>query len=207
MSRKHDSYYFENFTACVDHACRAAHMLHDSLQNFDPDRLEERLAEIHREEHAADEKKHELINVLARAFITPIDREDIMQLSQNIDEITDKIEDVLLRVYCNNIREIRPDALALVDVVIRCCAETKLMLSEFANFRHSTVLHSHIVNINNLEEEADRLFVSSLRALHTTCCDPVEIISWREIYVYLEKCADTCEHVADTVEGVVMKNS
>ena len=207
MGRKHDSFYFENFTTCVDFACRAAHMLHDALKDFDPDNLTARLAEIHKEEHGADEKKHELMNVLAHAFITPIEREDIIQLSQNIDEITDKIEDVLLRIYCNNIREIRPDALALVDVVIRSCEETKLMLAEFANFRHSKTLHTHIVNINNMEEEADRMFIASLRDLHTTCADPVAIISWREIYVYLEKCADACEHVADTVEGVVMKNS
>ena len=101
----------------------------------------------------------------------------------------------------------RPDALELVDIVIRICEETKLMLGEFANFRHSKTLHTHIININNMEEEADRLFIASLRSLHTTCSDPVAIISWREIYVYLEKCADACEHVADTVEGVVMKNS
>ena len=192
MGRKHDSFYFENFTMCADFACRAAHMLHDALKDFDPDNLEARLAEIHKAEHGADEKKHELMNVLAHAFITPIEREDIIQMSQNIDEITDKIEDVLLRIYCNNIREMRPDALELVDIVIRICEETKLMLGEFANFRHSKTLHTHIININNM---------------HTTCSDPVSIISWREIYVYLEKCADACEHVADTVEGVVMKNS
>ena len=132
MGRKHDSFYFENFTMCADFACRAAHMLHDALKDFDPDDLEARLAEIHKAEHGADEKKHELMNVLAHAFITPIEREDIIQMSQNIDEITDKIEDVLLRIYCNNIREMRPDALELVDIVIRICEETKLMLGEFA---------------------------------------------------------------------------
>ena len=157
MGRKHDSFYFENFTMCADFACRAAHMLHDALKDFDPDDLEARLAEIHKAEHGADEKKHELMNVLAHAFITPIEREDIIQMSQNIDEITDKIEDVLLRIYCNNIREMRPDALELVDIVIRICEETKLMLGEFANFRHSKTLHTHIININNMEEEADRL--------------------------------------------------
>lgn len=207
MARKNDSFYFENFTTCADLAYQAAKLLHHALVEFDPDNLKEHLEEMHKTEHGADVKKHELMNVLAHAFITPIEREDIIQLSQNIDEIADKIEDVLQRIYCNNIRTIRPDALALVDIVIRSCEETKKMLGEFANFRRSKTLHSHIVNINNLEEEADRLFITSLRTLHTTCKDPVEIVSWREIYVYLEKCADACEHVADTVEGVVMKNS
>ena len=139
--------------------------------------------------------------------MTPIEREDILLLSQNIDEVTDKIEDVLLRLYCNNVQVIRPDALKLSEVVIRCCEEAKNMAREFSDFKHSKTLHGHIVNINTMEEEADDLFISSLRTLHTTCADPLEIIVWREIYTYLEKCVDACEHVADTVESVVMKNS
>ena len=51
-----------------------------------------------------------------------------------------------------------------------------------------------------MEEEADELFITSLRTLHTTCGDPLQILVWREIYMYLEKCADACEHVADIVE-------
>ena len=91
--------------------------------------------------------------------------------------------------------------------VIKCCNEMKTMLMEFPNFKHSKKLHDHIVNINTLEEDADQLFISSMRNLHTTCSDPVTIIVWREIYIYLEKCVDACEHVADTVESVMMKNS
>ena len=95
----------------------------------------------------------------------------------------------------------------LVNDVIRACEEAKNMVREFADFKHSKLLHEHIVHINTLEEEADQLFISSLRTLHTTCSDPLQIIVWREIYIYLEKCVDACEHVADTVESVVMKNS
>ena len=121
--------------------------------------------------------------------------------------MTDKIEDVFLRLYCNNIQSIRPDALELVGVAIRCCEELKTLLKEFSDFRRSKTLHTHIVNINTLEEEADRLFISGMRHLHTSCRDPLVVISWREIYIYLEKCVDACEHAADTVESVVMKNS
>ena len=81
------------------------------------------------------------------------------------------------------------------------------MLEEFTQFRHSKTLHGRIVHINTMEEEADELFITSLRTLHTTCGDPLQILVWREIYMYLEKCADACEHVADIVESVVMKNS
>ena len=207
MAKKQDSFYFDTFTACIDCACQAAHLLNEVMRTFSPQQIGDRLDEMHAIEHAADMTKHDLLNVLAKAFMTPIEREDILLLSQNIDEVTDQIEDVLLRLYCNNVQVIRPDALKLSEVVIRCCEEAKNMAREFSDFKHSKTLHNHIVNINTMEEEADALFISSLRTLHTTCADPLEIIVWREIYTYLEKCVDACEHVADTVESVVMKNS
>ena len=207
MAKKQDSFYYENFSECAACACQAAHYLEDALKNFKPEGLSSMLDELHQVEHAADEKKHELSNVLARAFITPIEREDIILLSQSIDEITDKIEDVMLRLYCNNVQTIRPDALKLIDVLIRCCGEVKEMLGCFSSFKNVKKLHEHVVNINTLEEEADALFYNSLRELHTTCSDPLTVISWREIYIYLENCVDACEHVADTVESVVMKNT
>ena len=207
MSKKQDSFYYENFSECVACACQAAHYLEDTLKSFDPQRLHDVLDELHQVEHAADEKKHELSNVLARAFITPIEREDILLLSQSIDEITDKIEDVMLRLWCNNIQSIRPDAIELGAVLINCCEELRLLLDEFADFRKSKKLREYIIHINTMEEQADKLFIDSMRRLHTTCTDPLEIISWREIYIYMEKCADACEHVADAVESVIMKNS
>ena len=207
MSKKNDQYYFDNFIACTNSACQAARMLEENLNDFHVDTLQAKLDALHEIEHGADQKKHEMMGVLVKAFITPIEREDIILLSQGIDEVTDKIEDVLLRMYCNNIRSIRPDALDFIGVVIKCCDELKNMLREFPKFKNSKKLHEHIVNINTLEEDADQMFISGMRNLHTTCDDPVTIIVWREIYIYLEKCVDACEHVADTVESVIMKNS
>ena len=207
MGSKQNSFYFDNFIACADYSRKAAQLLDKGMRQFDPAQIGDMIEEMHEVEHAGDEKKHELLNVLAKAFITPIEREDIILLGQNIDEVTDKIEDVLLRMYCNHIKSVRPDALELVAVVIECCDELKEMLEEFPRFKNSKKLHEKIVNINTLEEKADQLFISSMRNLHTTCDDPVMIIVWREIYIYLEKCVDACEHVADTVESVIMKNS
>ena len=207
MGSKQNSFYFDNFIACADYSRKAAQLLDKGMRQFDPAQIGDMIEEMHEVEHAGDEKKHELLNVLAKAFITPIEREDIILLSQNIDEVTDKIEDVLLRMYCNNIKSVRPDALELVAVVIECCDELKEMLEEFPRFKNSKKLHEKIVNINTLEEKADQLFISSMRNLHTTCDEPGMRIVWRGIYIYLEKCVDACEHVADTVESVIMKNS
>ena len=177
------------------------------MANFDVEKMADQMEAIHTIEHAADMEKHELLNTLIKAFITPIDREDIILLSQNIDDLTDNIEDVLIRIYYNNIRTIHPDALELMRIVCRCCEAVKVMMEEFADFRHSKKLHEQIIKINSMEEEADKVYIDSMHRLHTNCTDPMTVMTWREIYSYLEKCADACEHVADTVESVIMKNS
>lgn len=207
MAKKQDTFYFDNFTACAQEACAAANMLKDILENFQPEKLSEQIDKIHEIEHRADIKKHEIMDVLAKEFMAPIEREDIVELSHNIDEMTDRLEDVLIRIYINNVQTIAPDAIEIMKVIIKCCEETKEMLEGFADFKRSKTLKEKIININDMEEEADRLYISAMRKLHVEHTDPLYIIAWREIYDYMEKCADACEHVANVVESVVMKNS
>lgn len=207
MSKKQDAFYFDNFTACAEYSCEAVKLLQQTLTEFDPDQISGRLDEIHEIEHQADDKKHVLTDRLAKAFITPLEREDIASISHNIDEVTDKIEEVLIRIYINNVREIRKDVFELLAIVEKCCGEMKELLEEFANFRHPEKLSQKIISINTLEEKADELYIKSMRRLHIEETDVLKIIAWREIYDYLEKCSDACEHVADMVASVVMKNS
>ena len=207
MSKKQDAFYYDNFAACAELERKATHFLKEKLTAFDPAKMEENMEEIHRIEHEADEKKHQLTDRLAKAFITPIEREDIISLSYNIDELTDKAEEVFIRIYMNNVQAIRPDALRMLDIVIACTEEVCALVKEFPDFRRSKKLNESIIRINSLEEQADRIYFASMRALHTEGGDVLEILAWREIYTYLEKCADACEHVADVVEEVVMKNS
>ncbi len=207
MSKKQDAFYFNNFIECANHACRASELLESVLSDFKPDEISQKLDEMHQIEHSADLKKHELQDVLVKAFITPIDREDISHMSQNIDEITDKLEDVMIRLYYNQVRAVRPDALELARVVTLCCREVKALLEKFADFKHEKSLREHIIKINSLEEQADKLYIRCMYDLHGAGADALEVIAWREIYTYLEKCADATEHAADVVETVVMKNS
>ena len=207
MSKKQDEFYFNTFIDCADYACRAAHMLEEVMDKFDPEDLPRHMDEMHALEHSADERKHEMLDVLAKAFITPIEREDIIELSHCIDNMTDKIEDVFLRLYTNNVQKMHPDAVDLAKVVIHCCESVKEMLVEFPNFKRSKKLKEHIIKINTRGEEAARRFISCMAKLHRSGADALEIIVWREIYKYLEDCADACENVADVVEGVVMDNT
>ncbi|HJA11780.1 MAG TPA: DUF47 family protein [Candidatus Mediterraneibacter merdipullorum] len=207
MAKKQDSFYFDHFVSCAEDSRRAAQMLRETLESFDPEGLKEKLDRLHEVEHSADMKKHDILDHLAKEFLPPIEREDIVSLSQNIDNVTDKVEDVMLRVYMNNVQEIEPNALKMTDVIIQCCEAVKDLLTEFQNFKRSKTLKQLVIRINDLEEEADKLFMESIRGLYTEASDPLKVIAWRDIYIYLERCADACEHVADVVESVVMKNS
>lgn len=207
MANKQDAFYFDNFAACAGFSCKAAHRLKEILTDFRPEEISKNFDELHEIERQADEAKHQLSDMLVKAFITPIEREDIAALSHDIDEVTDKIEDVLIRVYINNVQQIRPEALRLLDTVIECCDALHELMQEFPNFRKSKKLREKIIAINTLEEKADKLYIDSMRNLHMEEKDPLQIIAWREIYDYMEKCADACEHAADVVGSVVMKNS
>lgn len=207
MARKADSYYFENFNAAAENNCKAAALLESVMRNFEPSELPARIDEMHEIEQANDELRHELLDTLVTAFITPIERDDIAQLSSNLDDVTDCIEGVLHRLYYNNVREVTPGALEMVSLLVQACEEVRKTVAELPQFKKSKVLHDHIVSINTVEDLADKTFVRIMRELHTGSVDALRLISTREIYMYLEYSIDACEHVGDVVMGIVMGNS
>ncbi len=207
MARKNDAFYFDSFSACGELSSKAARLLADTMRAYDPDKIGDAMDQMHAIEQAADKHKHEVLDALVTAFVTPIEREDIALLSDCLDTVVDRIEGVLLRLYFNNIREMRPDALKLVEMIERACGEMGTLLAELPQFKRSKTLRSNVVNINSIEEEADSVYIAAMRELHTSCTDPMLVFTWHEVYTFLEYCVDSVEHVADTVDSIVMKNS
>lgn len=207
MSKKTDDFYFDNFVASAEISCEAAQMMRDTLANFTPEGLLEKRVQIHEIEHRGDGKKHELTDVLVKAFITPIERDDILKLSQTIDDVTDSIEDIIIHMYINDVKEIRPDSLAFADIIIRCCEAMRDILKELRNFKKSKSMRPLIIELNRLEEEGDSFYMETMRRLHTEETNPMNVIAWREIYEYLEKCCDACEDVGDIVQGIAIGNA
>ena len=194
--------YFDCFSRLVEYSCQAANYLHDCMTHFNPATIGQKITEIHEIEHDADKEKHEMMEKLAREFITPIEREDIIQLAQEIDEVTDRIEDVLMRVYMYNLQTIRAEMLAFTEVITRCCYALKKAVEEFPSFRKSKTIHQYLVDINTLEEEGDRLYVSSVRGLYKEGGAGALVYAWTNTFDCLERCCDACEHVANVVESV-----
>lgn len=206
MAKKSNNYYFDTFEKGVSYACQAAELLSACFEHYDPAALRTRMDEMHTVEHTADGVKHEMMEKLLKEFLPPIEREDIMELANTIDEVTDSIEDVLLRLYMFNISALRDEAREFTAVIVNCCAAMKAMMAELPNFRKSASLRQKVVDINGLEEQGDRLYTVAMRRLYTEENDPVSVIAWTTMFDRLEKCCDCCEHVADVVERVVMKN-
>ena len=182
-------------------------MLESVLEDYAPEKLEDAVAKIHDIEHEGDQKRHELIEALARSFITPIERDDIMEMSRSIDDVTDAVEDIVFRIYMCNVKTIRPEAIEMAKMAINACSVLKELMTEFENFKKSKEIKRLVIEINKLESDVDVIYMKSIRDLHTTEKDPIALIAWRDIYNYMEKCLDACEHAADTIETVIMNNT
>ncbi len=204
---KNDRMYFDNLILAADYACKAAAYLVEVMENYEGRNWNDTLDTMHSYEHAADGVKHEMTASLARAFVTPVDREDLAAVSHNIDEVADAIEEVLQYFYMYNIPSVTPEAVEFAGRVWDCCEKMKIMLGEFVNFKKPEKLKNQVIELSHLEEECDALYIRANRALSEQFTDPLTVISWREIYNRFEACADACEHVGDGVDMVVMKNS
>ena len=207
MARKKETDYFEAFVGGVNSACAAADMLCTVFDHYEPEALPGHIEAMHKIEHSADIAKHGTMEQLVREFLPPIDREDIMELSGTIDDVTDSIEDVLLRLYMFRITSLREDAVSFVSIICDCCCALKKLMVEFPEFRKSKAIKDMIIEINHLEENGDKLYTEAMRRLYSESGDAVEILSWTAIYDRLEKCCDKCEDVADVVETVILKYS
>ena len=204
---KGDKFYFDNFSQCAALSKKAADYLLECLENYNPCRIERMLEEVHEIEHSADIKRHEMGDMLARAFVTPVDREDLDMLSHNLDNVTDKIEDIVQKLYINNITEINPSAVSFAKQIVRACEYICEVMDEFVNFKKSKRIQTLIIKLNDIEDVCDKIYLSSMRELMKNPQDIFITISWREIFDCFESCADLCENVGESIGLVIMKNT
>ncbi len=206
MIRKKGYNYYEAFQKMVSYTCEASEMLRSIIDNYKADALSRQIVEMHKIEHTADLEKHDMMENLLKEFLPPIEREDIIQLAEQIDSATDCIEEIVMRLYMYNIATIRDEAYEFVRIISSCANTMKQIMDEFPNFRRSKSMHKYIVEINDMEEEGDRLYTAAMRRLYIESADPVEIMVWTQVFQCLEDCCDACEDVADIVESIIMKN-
>lgn len=204
---KRDTNYYELFVELGNFTVKAANLLDKTLANYENIDIENLTFDIHKVEHEADIKRHNLVEKLAKEFMTPLEREDILQLADQIDNVIDSIEEVVMKLYMFNIKEIRMEAKKLSEAIIRSTTTLVNALKEFENFRKSKTLTGLLVEVNDLEEKSDEIYMQAVRRLYVEEKDPITILTWTKIFDGLEAVSDKCEHVCDIVESVILKNS
>jgi predicted phosphate transport protein (TIGR00153 family) len=200
--------YFDALARQGEYACEEAKKLVDVLRSFDPQAVPEQLVAMHAIENAADEQNHQIFTHLAKEFITPIDREDIIEMAHRLDDIVDYTEDVLQQIYMYDVQVLYEKALPMAVLMERSTAALYGALGEFRNFKKSAPLAEKIIEVNNYEEEADHLYTESIRDLYKNYSDdPLYILMWSNVFSRMERCTDACENVADMMATIILKNN
>src|SRR3954468_16456756 len=155
-------------------------------------------------EQEGDRITHDIIQRLNQTFVTPIEREDILDLASSMDDIVDFIEEVAdyLALYRIEAPMEQSQQLArILHEASRAIAQAVPRLRTFNDIRHFTV------EINRLENEGDRVVRQALASLFERGIDPMLVIRWKDIFERLEDAIDACESTANTLEGIVIKNA
>ena len=197
-----DHEFFALFEKAAQNILDGAEALKDMLDNFED--VKEKARRIEEIEHKGDSLTHEIIRKLNTSFITPIDREDILQLASSLDDVIDLIHVSSLRIMLYKVTEITPPAKELGFLILKSTREIQRAIARLSTKLEE--VHEHCVEVNSLENEADRVCRDAIADLFEHETDPVTILKWKEIYEKLETATDRCEDAANVLEGVALKN-
>jgi predicted phosphate transport protein (TIGR00153 family) len=193
--------FYNDFQAMADELKRAAALLEAMLAPERP--VWDKAEEIKEVEHKCDFLTHEIIQRLNRTFVTPLDREDIHTLARSLDDVMDAIDASAALVRLYRLEMVRYGARELARVITACTEQVRLALDALE--QHKGVV-THAVEINRLENEADRIHQDAVVRLFEQERDPMVVIKWKETLDFLEDATDRCEDVANVLEGVVVKH-
>ena len=194
--------FYDDFAALADQIRYGAGLLRAMLA---PDRpIWDKADEIKEVEHKCDFLTHEIIQRLNRTFVTPLDREDIHTLARSLDDVMDAIDAsaTILRLY--HIDTVRPGARELAHIIFDSAEE---LVQAIKALEGRKGVAERAVEINRLENEADRAHQAAVQTLFQEERDAIVIIKWKEIFDFLEQATDRCEDVANVLEGVVVKHA
>jgi predicted phosphate transport protein (TIGR00153 family) len=198
-----DEKFFELFKEMAHNIIIGAELLKQMLDDFeDPVGSQRRIKE---QEHKCDNLTHEIIKKLNKSFVTPFDREDIYALASKMDDIMDLIDASASRFVMYNVEKPTSEAQQLAFIILKSCQTLAKAVSILGGKLEP--LYEYCVEVNALENEADRVCREAISRLFDEEKDPIQLIKWKEIYETLEKATDRCEDVANVLESVVVKNA
>ena len=172
--------------------------------------MESRVRHIKDVEHDGDEITHRIISQLHATFVTPIDREDIAQLAQRLDDVIDLVEEVAAHMLIYEVKRPTEKAQELADILVRTTSEVSAAIPMLRSRKQLNKIPEHCMEINRLENEADTVVRSALAELfhdQIELTDVIRWMKWREIYDHMENATDRCEDIANILEGVMIKRA
>ena len=197
--------FFSLFSKASENIYDGARQLKELLDRFD--NIQERALRIEEVEHKGDAITHDIIRKLNTTFITPIDREDIIKLASALDDIIDLIHGAATRLVLYRISASTSYAKELGFLITKAAQELQKGIEHLPLADGRDRVYEHCVEVNSIENEADRVSRDAIADLFENQIDPVTIIKWKEIYETLETATDRCEDAANVLESVALKNA
>ena len=209
MGKKEKFSYFDLFEKQAAAAVLEAELLLEVIDNYgSKDAVADAMERAHTLENESDKYAHAVYQRLAHDFITPIERDDIIELTQAFDNLIDYIEDVVLCFHMYPVLDMHEHAREFAKLIKKSCKALEKAMNDFRNFKKSKTFRELIIDVNTYEERGDRLYIKVNRCLsEEKGVDPLTTVMWWRIFDRMEKCCDACEHVADTMGGILLKNA
>jgi uncharacterized protein len=197
--------FFDLFEESATNISKAAKSLKDMLDTWQF--IDSHVAEITEMEHAGDTITHQVISMLNRTFVTPFDREDIALLAHTMDDVIDFIHATADAMFIYKIASPTQRSKELADVIVQGAAEMEKAVAGLRKKSEFKNMLEHCVEMNRLENVADRIYRAAIGELFENNSDMATVIKWREIYEHMESATDRCEDVANVLEGVALKHA
>jgi predicted phosphate transport protein (TIGR00153 family) len=197
-----DRVFFGLFEESAANVLRAAELLDEMLRSF-PDQHGCARAILLCEQEG-DRITYDIIQRLNSTFVTPIDREDILELASGLDDIVDLTEEVADYLGLYRIEAPMEQAQRLAHILMEACRKINEAVPRMRGFQDVT----HYTNeIHRLETDGDRVTREAVASLFDTGIDPMVVIRWKDIFERLEEAVDATEHIANVIANIVVKNS
>ncbi len=197
--------FFGFFEESARNAVLAAQKLKELVDTWE--NVEGEVSEITELEHAGDTITHQIMQQLHRTFVTPFDREDIALLAHSLDDVTDFIQAAADAMLIYKVARPGERAKELADIIVQAAAEMERAMPQLRHRSRLRDILKQCVEINRLENLADRVFRTAIGELFDNTMNIPDIIKWREIYEHMESATDRCEDVANVLEGVALKHA
>ena len=197
--------FYDWFNKSADNVLEAARLLHQLLSDYN--NVASRVAQITEIEHRGDFIVHEIMDLLSRTFITPMEGDEIRALASGLDDVVDHIEQAADALLLYQVEQPVPEAEQLARLLLQMAEQVAIAVPLLADRKRLAEVKQYTIEINRLENEADRVLRLAMARLVEERNGWFELFRWKEILEVIELATDACEDVADVLGVVVQKNA